>query len=107
MNVGDDFRAGRGVTTKPGREIPIFIIRECVSYQGSQRPCFIGGTLILRLGWKGDEGKVDPVPELWPVIDLCHLLGAARLGAPHRDWRRLCSVCWVSLRAPMGTGSGE
>lgn len=27
---------------------------------------------------------MDPAPELWPVLDLCHLLGAARLGVPQR-----------------------
>ena len=57
MNVGDDFRAGRGVTTKPGREIPIFIVRECVSYPGSKRPCFIPGALNPRLGWEGMKVK--------------------------------------------------
>lgn len=104
--MGDDFRAGRGVTTKPGREIPIFIVRECVSYPGSQRPFYTWG-LKPEAGMGGDEGKADPVSVLWPVLDLCCLLGAAWSGVPFRDWRGLSSGCWVSLRAPMMTGSGE
>ena len=43
----------RGVMAKPGKEIPIFTIRERMSYKGSQGPCFPGGTLNLRLGWGG------------------------------------------------------
>ena len=74
---------------------------------GITEAMFYNWGLKPEAGMGGDGGKADPVPVLWPVLDLCCLLGAAWSGVPFRDWRGLSSGCWVSLRAPMMTGSGE